>query len=416
MADNVRRDAAEASSGTAEATDATDAIDAIDAIDATDATDVADVTNATGAAFNHIFVAGIPGRRFDIRIADGRFTSIAESASPPDRPGEDLWISPGVIDLHTHLAWTDFHHADQAKRSPGEIEALQVQAFEATLRAGVTTARDAGGLSASTARRIREAYGQPLKVAASGESLGGADAGQGTGHLERRVKEIADGGASWIKIFATGGLGSPPDKVLEPLFSREELFSIVRAAHANHRRVLVHAWGGAALDWAIEAGADSVEHGIYMTGDQAGRLAQAGISFVPTAAIYRIAAEPDGALALDGPFRERAARAADAHPAAIRHARREGVRIGFGTDFATPALHGRNLEELDVLIDCGLTREEAWRSATEHGADILGYGDRLGRIEAGYTADAILFNADPYRARNAEELRGSIVSVLTGEL
>lgn len=370
---------------------------------------------AKDAILRQVFVAGIEGRRFDIRIAGGRFASVEASDPLADRPGKDLWISPGVIDLHTHLAWTDFHHEDQLKRDPREVEAMQVQAFEATLRAGVTAARDAGGLPPSTARFIGEHYGQPLKVFASGDPLGGQDA-QGPMHLQRRIDEISNGGASWIKIFATGGLGSPSDKVLDPLFSREELFFIVRAAHANRKRVLIHAWGGPALDWAIDAGVDSVEHGIYMTEAQAHRLVQSGISFVPTATIYRIAADPGGALALAEPFRERAARAADAHPNAIRYAHRAGVRIGLGTDFATPALHGRNLEELDTLLDCGLSRAEAWRSATAFGAEILGYGNQLGRIEAGYTADAVLFHADPYRASNAAELQQSIVSVLTGVL
>ncbi|HEY4391158.1 MAG TPA: amidohydrolase, partial [Paenibacillus sp.] len=60
-----------------------------------------------------IFIAGIEGKSFDITIKDGRFSSIVESGqgygeSAPS--GQDLWISPGVIDLHTHLAWTDFDH------------------------------------------------------------------------------------------------------------------------------------------------------------------------------------------------------------------------------------------------------------------------------------------------------------------
>ncbi|WP_040949746.1 amidohydrolase family protein [Gorillibacterium massiliense] len=366
----------------------------------------------------NIYVAGIPGKRFDIKIINGRFASMVEAVSLQDSgsASRDLWISPGVIDLHTHLAWTDFHHDDQLKRDKSEIEALQAQAFEATLRTGVTTARDAGGLLPSHARHIGEHYNQPLRVFASGEPLGGQDAHQSLGHLERRVQEISNSEANWIKIFATGGLGASPEKVLNPLFSQEELHSIVRAAHATNRKVMVHAWGGLALDWSIEAGVDSVEHGIYMTETQAHRLAQANIPLIPTATIYRIAADPKGALQLEEPFLDHAARAAEAHPKAIRYAKNAGVQIAFGTDFATPVLHGRNLEELDTLIDCGLTREEAWRAATELGADILGLSGKLGRIEEGFTADAILFNADPYQAKNAEELRNSIVSVVVGEI
>lgn len=79
-----------------------------------------------------------------------------------------------------------------------------------------------------------------------------------------------------------------------------------------------------------------------------------------------------------------------------------------------PALHGCNLEELETLIDCGLTRKEAWQAATEFAAEVLGYGNSLGRIEENFTADAIIFDADPYKSQNAKALQESIVTVVTG--
>jgi imidazolonepropionase-like amidohydrolase len=179
---------------------------------------------------------------------------------------------------------------------------------------------------------------------------------------------------------------------------------------------MVHTWGGITLDWAIEAGVDSVEHGVYLTESQANILVQSGIPYIPTTAIYRIAADRDGVLALGRELCDRAARAAEAHRKAITNAKRAGVKIAFGTDFATPALHGNNLEEIYTLMDCGLTRKGAWQSATESAADILGYGSKLGRIKEGFTADAIIFKANPYKAGNAKELQESIVSVITGTL
>ncbi|EHS57582.1 amidohydrolase family protein [Paenibacillus sp. Aloe-11] len=366
--------------------------------------------------FNHIFIAGIDGKRFDISIKNGRFSSIVESEpynDQPTHPSKDLWISPGVIDLHTHLAWTDFDHADQLKRDSGEIEVMQAQAFEATLRTGVTTARDAGGILPSTVQHLVSHYQQPLRVQTSSDMLGAADA-RGLRHLEQRMTEIFDTGAGWIKIMATGGLGSPTEKVLDPVFSEEEFSFIVRNAHAHHKMVMVHTWGGVTVDWSIHAGVESVEHGMFLTEDQAGRLAQSGIAFVPTTSIYRIAADPKGVLALNQVICDRAARAAEAHSKAISYAKRAGVRFGFGTDYATPALHGYNLQELDTLMDYGLTRIEAWQAATENAADILGSGNELGHIAEGYIADAIIFDADPYQAQNAAALQKSIVSVITG--
>ncbi|HEY4432706.1 MAG TPA: amidohydrolase family protein [Paenibacillus sp.] len=369
-----------------------------------------------GHTFKNIYIAGIEGKRFDVVIKDGLFTSITE-AEPHQEDStltdSDLWISPGIIDLHTHLAWTDFDHADQLKRDAQQIETMQAQAFEATLRTGVTTVRDAGGILPSTVQHLVQQYQQPLRVQTSSDMLGAADA-RGLKHLEQRMTEIFDTGAGWIKIMATGGLGAPTDKVIDPIFSEEEFAFIVRNAHAHDKKVLVHTWGGVTIDWSIQAGVESIEHGMFLTEDQAGRLANSGVAFVPTTSIYRIAADPKGVLALNPIICERAARAAESHAKAIYYALREGVRIGFGTDYATPSLHGYNLQEMDTLIEYGLTRREAWESATRTAADILGSGNELGQIAEGFIADAVVFNIDPYQARNAEILRNSVVSVITG--
>lgn len=361
--------------------------------------------------YKNVFIAGINEKRFDIEISNGRFASIARPANEQVRPNKDLWISPGLIDLHTHLGWTDFDQADQLKRDRQEVDVLQARAFEATLKAGFTTVRDAGGLMPGTAQYIKQHYKQPLSVDAAGYMFGAKDA-KGPAYLERRVNEIIDKGARWIKVLATGGLGSRADEVLDPFFSKEEFFAIVRSAHARKTKVMVHTWGGPTMDWSIDARVDSVEHGIYMTEAQAARLAQSETAFVPTATIYRIAADSPGPLSLGSEIRERAARAADAHPKAIHYAKEAGVRLGLGTDFSTPALHGRNLEELDTLIDCGLTRQETWQTATESAAEILGYGDTLGQVKEGFIADAVLFNADPCKTQNADALRKSIVAVI----
>ncbi|NOU82144.1 amidohydrolase family protein [Paenibacillus sp. LMG 31459] len=367
-------------------------------------------------AYSGIHIAGIEGKPFDIEIQNGRFTSVKE-AEPQhvqaEQPQQKLWISPGIIDLHTHLAWTDFDHADQLNRDSREVEVMQAEAFAATLRTGVTTARDAGGILPSTIRHLVKYYQQPLRVQTSSEMLGAADA-KGVKHLEGRLAEIYATGAGWIKIMATGGLGAPTEKVTEPNFSEEEFAFIVRHAHANRKKVLVHTWGGVTIDWSIQAGVESIEHGMFLTWDQAGRLAESGVAFVPTTSIYRIAADPKGVLALNPVICERAARAADAHATAIGYAKRAGIRLGFGTDYATPSLHGYNLQEFDTLFDYGLNRAEAWKSATQDAAEILGSGHELGRIAKGYIADAVIYAADPYQAQNADQLRKSIISVVTG--
>lgn len=364
-------------------------------------------------SYRAVHLAGIKDKRYDIEIKDGWFASVAESGrgEPVPPPERELWIGPGFIDLHTHLAWTDFDHADQLKRDPQEVEALQAEAFAATLRTGVTAARDAGGLAPAEVRHLADRYGLPLQVFSSGLMLGAAEAADRS-YLKRRLTEAFASGGEWVKIMATGGLGAPAETVLDPIFAEDDFAFIVREAHARGKKVLVHTWGGVTVDWAVQAGVESIEHGMFLEEDQAYRLAEAGVALVPTASIYRIAADPKGALALPPLINDRAARAAEAHTRAVGYAKRAGVRIGFGTDYATPALHGRNLQELDTLMDCGLTRAEAWRAATTDAAAILGEAGGLGRIAEGCQADAVIFDADPFQAPNADALRRSIAAVI----
>ena len=57
--------------------------------------------------------------------------------------------------------------------------------------------------------------------------------------------------------------------------------------------------------------------------------------------------------------------------------------------------HGRNLEEISLMVQAGLTIEEALLAATRNGAELCGVADRLGGIKPGYLFDAIILNQDP---------------------
>ncbi|MFT8363138.1 MAG: amidohydrolase family protein [Sporolactobacillus sp.] len=358
-------------------------------------------------------IVGTRDHVVDVTLKDGKVAAVIPSSDDETRmPLKKRWLAPGFVDLHTHLTWTDFDHTDQEKRSVQEQEAMQAAAFTATFRAGMTIARDAGGLEPSIAARLSEHYCLPLSAIACGAMLDADDA-RGAGYLQKRIQGISKSGATWIKLFATGGLGSPTEKVLDPLFSKEEMAAVISSAHAHHMRVMVHTWGGSSLDWAIEAGVDTVEHGVFMTEDQAARLAEAQIPLIPTTAIYRIAADSHGPLALPELICTRAARAAEAHLTSVRAAKRAGVRIGFGTDFATPMLHGHNLIELDALVDCGLTRAEAWQAATVNGRRILRLPEWT--IQRGAAVNAVVYHADPLSAGDAAALHRMIAGVFKGD-
>jgi len=86
----------------------------------------------------------------------------------------------------------------------------------------------------------------------------------------------------------------------------------------------------------------------------------------------------------------------EAGRANIQKAMRAGVKIALGTDAAVYP-HGLNAHELGVYVRLGMTPLQAIQSATVNGADLLGWSDRVGSIEAGKYADIVAVDGDPLK-------------------
>jgi imidazolonepropionase-like amidohydrolase len=189
-----------------------------------------------------------------------------------------MWLVPGVYDCHSHISWGDFHREDREARSPEEQLAQARDALAATLRGGVTNLRDAGGADAALRDAVADGSLIGPRLQISVDMIGADDAGS-VSSVRAAVARALDKGATWIKLVATTGVATPADSLLDSIFNRAEFAAAVDAAHEGDARVMVHTWGGDSIDWAIEAGATSIEHGIYMTSSQATRAHDAGMKW-----------------------------------------------------------------------------------------------------------------------------------------
>jgi len=217
----------------------------------------------------------------------------------------------------------------------------------------------------------------------------------GVDDMRKVVREVLRAGCDWIKLCTTGGILSAHDDGDTPEFTVEEIEVAVFEAKRKGKGVMVHAFGGEGLDNAVRAGVRSVEHGIFLTEEQAKRMAAAGCSLVPTLAVLRDVIRwaeegllPDYAVQKALALKPRLG-------SAVRIAREHGVHIALGTDYVERNEHGRNLEEILLLHEAGLTVEEALLAATIRGAELCGVADRYGRIAPGYVFDAIVVDRDP---------------------
>ena len=151
---------------------------------------------------------------------------------------------------------------------------------------------------------------------------------------------------------------------------------------------MVHANGVEAVRIAIAAGCDSIEHGYFMGSENLQQMAEKGIVWVPTLIPMAVLTTLD---MLSPKQRDVAAKTADHQKNQVAQAMALGVTIGLGTDAGSIGVHHGSAvrQELEILIECGMTVEQAIQCATLHNAELMGRSLNRG-IAKGLRADFIV--------------------------
>jgi imidazolonepropionase-like amidohydrolase len=78
----------------------------------------------------------------------------------------------------------------------------------------------------------------------------------------------------------------------------------------------------------------------------------------------------------------------------FRHAYQSGAKLAFGTDSGVYP-HGDNAKQFGKMVEWGMKPLEAIQAATVNAAELLGWADKIGALEAGHYADLIAVSGDP---------------------
>ena len=355
---------------------------------------------------------------------------------PPEAKVIDLskaTVLPGLVDTHVHV-FSD--PSDYTRNIPGALlpESLQYREFVAMvnaqkdLNAGFTTICDlAAHGGAYGTSDLRDAInrglisGPRMQVAGPGiqATAGyGFDAGgHGVQNIQRPDASpyppnmilpddmlVADSaeegrkavrtqfmyGVDWIKIYSTWQyyFKSDGSMVNIPTFTLEEVKAIVDEAHRKGLKVACHAYGGEGLHNCLEAGVDAQQHAVDLDDVSMKMLLEKNIPLVPTFFDLEVGDKAD--LEFSGGVNSRWRQ----QEKSFKKALAGGVRIGFGSG-AGPFPHGTQANQLVYFVKWGMTPLQALRSATAVAANILGWEDRVGSIEAGKYADLIAVSGDP---------------------
>lgn len=387
---------------------------------------------------------GAPARsRMSVLVRDGRIAAVGPSGSvrlPAGVAAEDATVIdatghtliPGLVMLHEHM----FYPSGQARYNTNEVSFPPLY-----LGGGVTTMRTGGSLdpySDLSTRRLIEAgtiVGPHMDV--TGPYL------EGPGGFIRSFPQLAtpQEARDHVNFWADRGVTS--FKAYN-LITREVLGAAIEAAHARGIKVTGHLCSITYRE-AADLGIDDLEHGFfaatdwvagkepdrcprgasqsYLTLDLEGRafldvvdhLVAEGVALTSTLNVVERQAEgrplpPEGAAAAMLPeLREtvmaRAAGRGNAQGSELlrRYKAMEkaffdrGGLLVAGTDptGAGDVVPGfANQRSVQLLVEMGLTVEQAVMVATLNGAKYLERGGEIGSVEAGKVADLVLMEGD----------------------
>ncbi|WP_263352789.1 amidohydrolase family protein [Acidicapsa acidisoli] len=355
-----------------------------------------------------------------IIVTGDRITAISSTASTPASTGDtvidlgSLTVLPGLIDVHTHITGNpDFDPYRELTGTDAKDAINGVVNARTTLMAGFTTIRNVGAsgyvdVDLRDAINAGQVPGPHMQV--SGPPLGitgghcdenllpiryhltGDGVADGIAAVQQKVRQNIKYGVDVIKICATGGVLSKGDSLQASQYTLEEMKAIAADAHRLGLKVAAHAHGAQGILWASEAGIDSIEHGSFIDAAGIAEMKKDGTYLVPTLYLEDWMME-SGHLPVF--YQQKMKDAIAVAKPNIRRAYEAGVKIALGTDAAVYP-HGLNAHEVEVYVrDLGMTPLAAIQSATLNGADLMGWTDRAGSLDAGKWADIIAVDGNP---------------------
>ncbi|HET7206903.1 MAG TPA: amidohydrolase family protein [Terriglobales bacterium] len=343
-------------------------------------------------------------------------------------------LLPGLIDGHTHL-FLDVIPPPEAEmqrhwnglfapgmllaivESPSKRTLMGAQMAREDLESGITTLRNLGHSGVDGDTELRDAINAGRvpgpRILAAGrklitrgsyvQNLNPALAEailqqeflliDGTDRARQAVRQNAFQDVDVIKVTADENLTVP------------ELTAVVEEAHREHLKVAVHAADRTSIQTAIDAGADSIEHGNELTDEQLKQMRDKGIFFdlTPTAygGFFLKIMQPSIVLSPESRSSKvsSSARRDKQYNDLVQRTLKSGVKFAAGSDMCW-SYPGKTRGQASTAIfvnlrDAGMQSLDVIRAITTNAAEMLGWQDRIGAIEPGKFADIVAVAGDP---------------------
>jgi len=343
------------------------------------------LTDSHGSKPLHLRGIVLPeGIEKDVFVVNGYITfQPQENATTILKSG---YLLPGLVDAHAHLALA----------SPaGEIASAEEQVHASArtqLEAGVLAIREPGGpnyLSGKIGPQegLPRVFNAGRMLAPKGRYFPGLGREADDASLPDFAEDEARRSGAWVKVIGdfTDSTGR-----ISPNYKSESLTKAAQRVHALGARITIHATTAEVIGFAIEAGFDSIEHGIGIEEDHLVEMSKSKIVLVPTMVILEYGPHFLPGIGLTYDEVDHELELFKKHPDMVRRAFDAGVKILAGTD-AGLVPHGLIAKEIGLLIDSGLPQEAALAAGSWEARRYLG----LPCIEEGAPADITAYPDDP---------------------
>lgn len=344
---------------------------------------------------------------------DGHIKAVVDGFDGSEFAGDivDLtgkFVMPGIINAHTHIVSnTSDPMILTRKNSIPLLTKFGIDNARECLNAGIVLVRDLG-CPAEIDLELRDLLndgslygpdavvsGRPIVMTGGHGYLLGYES-DGPDEVRKHTRELLKSGVDVVKFMASGGVVTAGETPHDVQLTVDELRAGIEEAHHKGIKTAAHAQGRQSIVNAIEAGIDSIEHGVYLDEEVIELFLKHDVTLVPTLVAPYFIVESGIAKGVPQYMIDKSKQMMDDHMKSFALAQRAGVKIAMGTDAGTPFnAYKDTYFECVLMCRSGMSEQHALYSATRNAADLLGVSDCYGSFTPGTFADFIVLDENP---------------------
>lgn len=324
----------------------------------------------------------------------------------------DATIIPGMCDMHCHLGYW-YSQPDGFVYNDQMIMMYALQHAQAAFTKGITSVRDCySPHGVCKTLKIAEEKGfitiPRITHVDAGMCMSGGHCWDeviqvdGPWAIRGEIRKQVRDGAEWVKVLTS-------HRSHIPEYTQEELDAAADECHRRGIKCVVHAGTHPSIQMCIDAGFDTIEHGTFLTVEQAQEMKEKNIAWTPTIYAYTYLyevckknIEEGNTNVFSDPVAAKEQRdfayyepAYEAYRDNFKKLYDTGVTVCTGSDmvmYGAPVLPVQ--QELTYMVKYGITPVQAIQTATANPAKVLGREEELGMIKEGLLADITVVDGD----------------------